>query len=262
MINYGLIQENLNIEGNKILLLIKEDYYQYMNDEKKQLIDRLINLDIVVVNQGESIFKDDTLAHGGRALKDGKVHFYPDVRNFESDEEIIDKCKKILLHECFHYFLQPDKVKCNSKLGQKILHYYTEGLVEKEARKFYERHKDKIDFEKANYGFNINFVDLVQSRLNVGSNEVIFGEENYIKSILDFVAEYDKNEKKKNELLDLAKEISKEFPENMQKRAQNKMRTLILQNGNADIVQEKLQKFDFIKRKSINKLKENDALEL
>lgn len=262
LINYKIIEDKLNFEGKRILLLIREDYYQYMSDEKKQLIDRLIDSDIIVVNQGQSIFKDNTLAHGGRALKDEKIHFYPDVRSFESNEQVIDKCKKILLHECFHYLLQPDKVKCDSALGKEILHYYTEGLVEKESRIFYERHKDEIDFEKANYGFNINFVNFVQSKLNVGSNEVIFGEENYLKSILNFASEYDRNEKNKNQLLDIVKEISKEFPENMQRKVHDKMRTIILQNGNVDIVQEKLQEFDFIKRENINKLKENHALEL
>ena len=40
------------------------------------------------------------------------------------------------------------------------------------------------------------------------------------------------------------------------------MKTLILQNGNADTVLEKLQEFDFIKKESINRLQENDYLEL
>ena len=260
MINYKIIQDKLNFEGKRILLLIREDYYKYMNEEKKLLIDRLIASDIVVVNQGQSIFKDNTLAHGGRALRDEKIHFYPDVRNFKSDEEIIDKCKKILLHECFHYLLQPDKVKCDNTLGKEMLHYYTEGLVEKESRKFYEKHKDEIDFEKANYGFNINFVNLIQNRLEVGSNEIIFGEENYLKSILNFVSEYRKNEKNQNNLLNSIKEISKEFPENMQIKVYNKMRTLILQNGNADIVQQKLKCFNFIKKESIERLKQTNDL--
>lgn len=188
MINYKLIEEELNLEAKKILLLIKEDYYKYMNEEKQKRIDILIESNIVVVNQGQSIFKDNTLAHGGRALKDGKIHFYPDVRKFESNDEAVNKCKKILLHECFHYFLQPDKVEHNvSELEDKMLHYYTEGLVEKESRIFHERHKDEIDFEEANYGFNINFVNLIQNRLNVGSKELIFGAENYLANILDFL---------------------------------------------------------------------------
>ena len=262
MTNYKIIEDRLNIEGKKILTLIKADYYKYMNDEKKQLIDRLIVSNIVVVNQGQSKFKDNTLAHGGRALKDNKVHFYPDVRNFKSEEEAIDRCKKILLHECFHYFLQPDRVKSDSKLGKEILNYYTEGLVEKEARKFYERHKDEIEDKKANYGFNVNFVNLVQSKINVGSNEVIFGEENYLKNILDFTSEYHENEKKKKELLGIVEEISQEFPENMRRKVLNKMRVLILQNGDANIVMERLQEFGFIKKDSIKKLQESDALEL
>ena len=201
MVNYKNIEERLNYEAKKIIALIKEDFYQYMNDDKKQLIDSLIDSNIIIVNQGQSIFNDKTLAHGGRALKDGKIHFYPDVRKFDSEEEIIDTCKKIIPHECFHYFLQPDKVECESELGQEI-------LVEKEARRFYEKHENEMDFEKANYGFNINFVNLVQSRLNVGSYEVIFSEEGYLKNILNFVSEYEKNEKKKKELLDIVKGIS------------------------------------------------------
>ena len=263
MANYKNIEERLNFEAKKIIALIKEDFYQYMNDYKKQLIDSLIDSDIVVVNQGQNIFNDNTLAHGGRARKDGKIHFYPDVREFESDEEIIDTCKKIILHECFHYFLQPDRVEHNSsELEKEMLHYYTEGLVEKEARKFYEKHKDEVDFKKANYGFNINFVNMIQSRLCVGSNEVIFGEDNYLKNILDFTSEYEKNEKKKKELLDILKELSQEFPENMQRKVCNRMKTMILQDGNADAVRDKLKEFNFIKINSIKRLEDNDTLEL
>ena len=263
MIDYKLIEEKLNFEAKKILLLIREDYYEYMNDEKKELIDSLIESNVVLVNQGQSIFKDNTLAHGGRALKDGKTHFYPDVRNSEDNEETINKCKKILLHECFHYFLQPDKNGNRiNELETEMLHYYTEGLVEKESRIFYERHKDTIEFEEANYGFNINFVNMIQNRLNVGSNEVIFGDDNYLTNILDFTSDYYKCEKRKNELLEIVKEISQQFPKDMQSKVYNRMKTLILQNGNVDIVFEKLQEFDFIKKSSIKRLKDNDILEL
>ena len=262
MINHKLLEKWLNDEAKKILLLIKEDYYQYMCDEKKDLIDSLIDSEIVIVNQGRSIFRDNTLAHGGRSLKDGKMHFYPDVRNYESEEEAFEKCKRILPHECFHYFLQPDKIRFSDEFDEKMARYYTEGLVEKETRKFHQKHKEVIDYEDANYGFNINFVNFVQNRLNVGSNEIIFGEDDYLECIHKFSSYYNKNENKKNELLGIVKEISDEFPKDMQKRVLGKMRTLILQNGNADIVQEKLQRLDFLNKEKIKKLKENDALEL
>ena len=164
MIDYKSVQEKLNEEAKKILLLIKKDYYSYMSDEKKQILDELIDGQIVIVNQGTSHFNDNTLAHGGRALNDGKIHFYPDVRNFTT-EEAIEVCKGILPHECFHYFIQPDKLRYGSELEKEMSSFYTEGLVEKEARVFFERHQDEIDFEKANYGYNINFVNTIQGRL-------------------------------------------------------------------------------------------------
>ena len=46
-----------------------------MSQDKKRVLGELLqNGNIVVVNQGASYFKDRTLAHGGRALKDGKIH--------------------------------------------------------------------------------------------------------------------------------------------------------------------------------------------
>ena len=111
MINYKLLEQILNIEAKKIIYMIKEDYYDSMSDSKKKVLDSLLeNNQIVSVNQGISKFRDNTLAHGGRTLKDGKIHFYPDTREFKSDEEMLEKCKAILPHEIFH-FIFPSSFK-------------------------------------------------------------------------------------------------------------------------------------------------------
>lgn len=191
MKDYNYIETKLNEEANKIVVLIKGDYYKYMSLEKKQLIDNLIkSKKIVIVNQGPSHFKDNTLAHSGRALNDGKIHFYPDVRNFKTMDEIIENCKQILPHECFHYFIQPDKINFENKLEKEMANFYTEGLVEKETRKFCERHKDNVAFKKANYGYNINFVNAIQEKLQATDYNIIFSENDYLKNIGQYTYEY------------------------------------------------------------------------
>ena len=92
MFEYELLEKQLNEDVKKILLLIKQDYYDTFSDKKKELIDNLIEYDkVVIVNQGISHFNDNTLAHGGRALGDGKIHFYPDARKFKSLQEAFVK---------------------------------------------------------------------------------------------------------------------------------------------------------------------------
>lgn len=184
MIHYNLLEEQLNEEVKKILALIKKDYDANMSDTKKEVLENLLRSDkVVVVNQGVSKFNDNTLAHGGRALRDGKIHFYPDTSEIQSDEEMTEKCKQILPHECFHYFIQPDELEFHSKFEMEMARFYTEGLVEREARRFASRHKEEIPFEKANYGFNINFTNIAQSLLGLSDKQALFSEEDYLRNI-------------------------------------------------------------------------------
>ena len=242
MFDYILLENQLNEEVKKILILIKEDYYDTLSTEKKSLLDDLLKSDtVVIVNQGISKFNDNTLAHGGRTLADGKVHFYPDTRKFKSFQEALDTCKKLLPHECFHYFIQSDKLDFTNRLEDEMAHFYTEGLVEKEARSFYEKHKNMITFEKANYGYNINFVNMVQDALGASSHEKIFGEDNYLKDIGKYSKDYEEILKDKKVALDKIEGLANRFPANLQSKIHNRMRTMVLQDGNVDSVVEKLK---------------------
>ena len=262
MLDYNLVEEKLNEEAKKILLLIKKDYYSYMSPKKKQILDDLIdNKQIVMVNQGVSHFNDNTLAHGGRALNDGRVHFYPDVRGFDT-KEAIETCKRLLPHECFHYFIQPDKEKLKDELDKKMASFYTEGLVEKEARKFCERHKKEVAFKKANYGYNINFVDMIQDRLGASSYEIVFSENNYIRDVSKYISEYKGTLKQKKQDLDVITEIVKSFPTNLQNKVLRRMKNMVLQDGNTIAVKEKLKTFEFNPVRRIEQLDVNNEKEL
>ena len=263
MINYNLLEEQLNKEVKKILWLIKKDYYDNMSDTKKEVLENLLRSDkVVIVNQGVSKFNDNTLAHGGRTLRDGKIHFYPDTREFQSDEEMVEKCKRILPHECFHYFIQPDELEFNSAFEMQMASFYTEGLVEREARRFTSRHKATIPFEKANYGFNINFANILQSLLNISDNQALFNEDDYLINIGMCANAYETILKRKNNLLDAISQIAKEFPIDLQRKVFNKMRTMLLQDGDANAIKEKLKTFTFISVDSIERLDECEGLEL
>lgn len=258
MINYDLLEKSLNNEAKAILRIIKRDYYNSMSKNKKSIIDTLLEEEkIVIVNRGVSIFKDKTLAHGGRTLKDGKIHFYPDVREWQSNEQILEKLKKILPHECFHYFIQPDNLKLNTKIEKEMAAFYTEGLVEKETRKFCKKHPE-IATENANYGYNIKFVNMIQSLLDADSYEIIFSENDYIRNIGKYVDIYKNILKSKNEMLSTINEISKELPQYLQRKFLDMARKIVLQSENVNVLKEKLKSIEIISEKSIEKLENHD----
>ena len=262
MIDHKSLEEKLNNEAKHILTLIKSDYYDFMSPRKKYVLDRLLESDdIVVVNQGKCSFDETIIAHGGRALKDGKIHFYPDCRKFSSDSELIDKCMSLLPHEIFHYFLQPDRIKFEKDSDRELARFYTEGLVEREARKFCENHPEII-FEKANYGYNINFVNTIQNLLGADSYDIIFSENDYIRNIEKHADVYNRVIRSKKHMLELVHEISKDFPENLQRRFFEKARTMVLQDGNANAVKEKLKSMEFVSKRSLERIEESDELEL
>ena len=242
--NYTAVQEKLNEEARKILLLIKEDFYQYMSPKKRAVIDDLLeSKQVVIVNQGPNHWGDNTLAHGGRALKDGKIHFYPDVRGFD-ENEAVERCSEILPHECFHYFIQPDSIKFRNRLENEMAGFYTEGLVEKEARAFCRRHKD-VKFKKANYGYNINFVDALQERLGATDYTTIFSEDDYLRNIGDYKAEYNQVLEQRGKDIDVVSRISRSFPADMQSKVKRRLRNIALQDGNIKQVKDKIKEFDF-----------------
>ncbi len=256
MYDYAYIELELNKKVKEILSLIKEDYYQYMSHVKKKVVDDLLQSDkVVIVNQGRSHFNDNTLAHGGRALKDGKIHFYPDVRSFQTNEEVINKCGAILLHECFHYFIQPDFMKLPTAIENEMASFYTEGLVEKESRKFYEKHKSQISFEKANYGYNIMFVNRIQSLLGASIYEDIFSESDYMKHIGEYEKYYKEVlSKKKKDIEDIQEEI-KNIPSDFRERVYYKARTMILRDADILTTKQQLKEFKLTLEKSLRQQK-------
>lgn len=258
MTNYVSIEEQLNEEAKRILVLIKKDYYNVMSEEKKKILDNLLNGQVVIVSRGTSKFKDNTLAHGGRALGDGKVHFYPDVRNFESDKEIVGTCKRLLPHECFHYFIQPDAIRLEDNLEKEMASFYTEGLVEREARKFSEKYGSAVPFEKANYGYNINFVNRIQNSLQATNYSTIFSESDYIKGIGRYLNEYRRILQERESDLNAIREMVGGVPINLRKRIQSKMRTIALQNGGILGLKEKLEELGITLQRNIENLKQTD----
>ena len=52
MTNYVSIEEQLNEEAKRILVLIKKDYYNVMSEEKKKILDNLLNGQVVIVSRG------------------------------------------------------------------------------------------------------------------------------------------------------------------------------------------------------------------
>ena len=258
LFNYYLLEDTLNKYALKILMIIKNDYYDFMSESKKKEIDSLIeNKDIVIVNKGKSKFNDNTLAHGGRTLKDGKIHFYPEARRFGSNEEMINKCKKILPHEIFHFFLQPDKIRFKDVLIKEMAMFYTEGLVERETRIFCKNHPE-IEFVKANYGYNINFVNMVEKSLKIkGDYSILFSENDYLKDIGNYNEMYNKNLKRRDEVLELIKQISMELPQNLQNKFYNRARTIIIQDGNTEAVIEKIKSIGYVSPKSIQQLEKD-----
>lgn len=205
MVNHEILEKTLNEEGKKILSLIKNDYYSFMSDKKRKVLDDLLDSDkFVIINNGFSDLGRKVFAHGGRAKRDGKIHFYPDSREFNSDEEIIEKCLRLLPHEIFHFFIQPDNLRFETGSEKEMANFYTEGLVERETRRFCEKHKE-IKTEKALYGNNIGFVNSVEAFLGSSNYEVIFSESDYIRKIKDYTEIYTKykNRKAQREVLDI-----------------------------------------------------------
>ena len=255
------LEKKLNLEAKNILELIKNDYYDIMSDKKKDKLDELLKSDkIIIVNEGISLFNDNTLAHGGRTLGDGKIHFYPDTRDAKSDDEMFELCRKILPHEIFHYF-QPDEIIYKNEEESKIASFYYEGLVEKQTRKFCENHPE-IPYEKANYGYNISFTDTVNFILGLNKDETIFKNDKQIKDIDKYANLYYQINKEKDDVIEILNEICNELPITFRQRIFERAKTIILQDGDTKTVCKKLRDIKLVSDKNINRLEENDELEL
>ena len=153
-----------------------------------------------------------------------------------------------------HYF--------HDELEKEMASFYTEGLVEKETRKFCKQHKGEVEFEKANYGYNINFVNMIQDRLCASGYEIIFSESDYIRDIARYISEYKATLEQKKQNLNVIEEIAKSFPIDMQSKVSRRMKTIVLQDGNALAVKAKLRDFKFVPNRNIEQLDVSNEKEL
>lgn len=261
MTNYNLLETELNEEAKRILSLIKIDYYDKMSDKKKKVIDELLESDkIVIVDKGFCPHGRNIIAHGGRSKGDGKIHYYPDSREYKSDEEMVEECKSILAHEVFHYFIQPDAIEIEDKY-KKMASYYTEGLVEKETRKFCARHQE-IKYNDANYGHYIKFVNMIQGALDAGSYEVIFSESDYLKNIGRFETVYQKIIKEKYKTIEVLMRLSLKVPKNQRKELFKHAKARFLRDGDIRGVKEGLRREGFFEEADLDMLEDVNNKEL
>lgn len=239
MYNCKQAEDILNQEAVKILKLIKNDYYAFMSQEKKNTIDTLISEGkVVIVNEGLYIDDPGIFALVSKKFKERRINFYPEARSFESFENFIQYAKGILPHECFHYFIRPNDHMDKQRVSREMVRFYKEGLVEREARRFYEAHKSEISFSKAGYGYNIDFVNMVQPKLSADTYEVIFGESDYINGINDYTKEYNELLANQEERKNLVKKELKGLP-----KIRGNLIKIIEEEGIKAPIEEKLEIF-------------------
>ncbi len=261
MVDHESLELILNKEAKRILNQIKIDFYDKMSDKKKALINSLIESEkIIIVDNGICPLGRNILAHGGRAKGDGKIHYYPDSREFESDEDMIEECSGILAHEVFHYFIQPDAIDIDDDYRE-MASYYTEGLVEKETRKFCMRHPD-IKYTHANYGHYMKFVNMVQGSLDSGSYEIIFSESDYLKNIGKYKDLYEKIMEERDFVLNFLNELMDKAANKDEWKAIRNIKVMFLRYANVEDVKENLNRLQFINKSDLAKLENINEIEL
>ena len=149
-------------------------------------------------------------------------------------------------------------IRLEDNLEKEMASFYTEGLVEREARKFSEKYGRAVPFEKANYGYNINFVNRIQNSLQATNYSTIFSESDYIKGIGRYLNEYRRILQERESDLNAIREMVGGVPINLRKRIQSKMRTIALQNGGILGLKETLEELGITLQRNIENLKQTD----
>ena len=127
--------------------------------------------------------------------------------------------------------------------NQEMANFYTEGLVEKESRKFCKSHEE-VDLREANYGYNINFVNKIQKKMNADSYGVIFSENDYLKDISSYYNEYMKiKEQQKKDFNEIDK-LVKNYPINITPRMLRKIKSVALIDGNISRIKENFKEIN------------------
>ena len=137
-----------------------------------------------------------------------------------------------------------------NKTEKEMVVFYTEGLVEREARRFKQKHGTTISFEKANYGYNINFVNKIQNSLQA-THSTIFSERDYIKGIGKYFNEYRRILQDRERDLNEINKMVQEVPISLRKSVQHRMRTIALQNGGILGMKEKLKELGITLKRNI-----------
>lgn len=185
------MEKHLNNLAKKYLEMIKKDYHQYMSENQKQYLEKLLLLDTIVKveetdtsylnNQLAAIDSDKTassefkkltkskvktpIAHGGRVFEDDIIHFYPfTVKG--TNEEKLKKCEDVLTHELFHYFIRPQYIPITNKGLSGINTYISEGLVDMCARSFLQKNNLHPEY-KSDYSENVMLVNDVMETIPV-----------------------------------------------------------------------------------------------
>lgn len=151
------LNREFNDKAKEYLKQIKEDYYEYLSDDKKKFLDELIEKDNIVIESDYSKYKevhpgDIPTAHGGRVFDDGLIHIYEP--SFKENQKYA--MESVMIHELFHYLIRPeDSVKYTE--DEKMRSYISEGLVDLYTTEFMKKRNIFPDYLSNYYG-NILFV--------------------------------------------------------------------------------------------------------
>lgn len=177
----GNLQSYLNSKVPEYLGLIYQEYGSYMNQEQIAFLKKLMTTENVVVetngkkyleNQIQEIEQSQELtlqekeklknkltiplAHGGKVFKDQKIHFYPFILKEQSDLE--KKCEGILIHELFHFFINPKYMNVsNNETLSNMNSYVIEGLVDMCTRDLMRKNNILHEYT-SDYGSNVIFI--------------------------------------------------------------------------------------------------------
>ena len=159
--DYEYIQERLDVETKKIFENIWKEYgYCIKDKEKLKVIEERFNSinktkGIVIVEEPNEVdiqkfggLDHVPPGHGGRGKADGKIHLYPyskSLQDVDNIDMLIDWYKKeIIVHEIFHFYIQPDlyEMSDTKNYGDDAWfgHRLTEGLVETYTQKYMKDH--------------------------------------------------------------------------------------------------------------------------
>ena len=85
----------------------------------------------------------------------------------------------------------------------------------------------------------------MQERLGATDYTTILSEDDYLRNIGDYKAEYNQVLEQRGKDIDVVSRISRSFPADMQSKVKRRLRNIALQDGNIKQVKDKIKEFDF-----------------